>query len=334
MLLRRISRSRSCFFSRRMRSRARTSSLSPSSSSSSSPSCLADGAPAPARPPASLSLSESLSSDPLPYPPSAPPRPVSAALPGRGADGMPARSSRARWASSRRFSSLAAFSLAAIFCCMSARWRTSSRACRSATNSASENFAKLSLMWTCARKRGREAGAQVSVAYRSERRKEEGGTHVLQAAAVGGEALVEWDRVALVVLPVGDAGRDHPVLLLLGRRLAGRAPELGRRRARRATGDLLCLEPGRLERVLDDLGHLDDALADGRRLRGRVADVGRRPLRVGHARRLGGLDARVGDLLEREPRALGRRHDLVLGRALHQLVLLGQVGPLRDRDEV
>lgn len=37
---------------------------------------------------------------------------------------------------------------------------------------------------------------------------------LLEAAAIGGQALVQGDGVAFGVLPVGDAGRDLPVLLL------------------------------------------------------------------------------------------------------------------------
>ncbi len=42
-------------------------------------------------------------------------------------------------------------------------------------------------------------------------------THLLEAAAIGGETFVEGNGVAAGVLPVGDARRDLPLLLLLRR---------------------------------------------------------------------------------------------------------------------
>lgn len=103
----------------------------------------------------------------------------------------------------------------------------------------------------------------------------------MKATSVCSKTLVERDGVTLVVLPIGDARRDHPLGLLLSGRLARRAAEDGGRRRRRTSRDLLGLEARRLERILDDLGHLDDALRPaGTRQTGGVADVGRRTLRV------------------------------------------------------
>merc|ERR1719270_1241744 len=46
--------------------------------------------------------------------------------------------------------------------------------------------------------------------------------NLLEPPPVGREPLVERDGVALLILPVGDAGRDLPVLLLLHRHLPRR----------------------------------------------------------------------------------------------------------------
>lgn len=110
--------------------------------------------------------------------------------------------------------------------------------------------------------------------------------HILETTTIGSETLVERDGVTLVVLPVRDTRRDHPVLLLLSRRLPRRRPQDGRRRRGRTPGDLLRLETRRLERVLNNFGHLDDALGGpGLGEAGRVADVGGAALGV---RDLGG----------------------------------------------
>ena len=95
----------------------------------------------------------------------------------------------------------------------------------------------------------------------------------METTAVSCETLVERDRVTLVVLssrgegrlpvflqmrntahlPVGNAGRDHPVLLLLRGDFPRRAAKDGRRRRGRTARDLLALELGRLERIFNDL---------------------------------------------------------------------------------
>lgn len=159
-------------------------------------------------------------------------------------------------------------------------------------NRASENFAKLSLMWTCGEER-REIGQQ-PFGHAS-------GAHVLETATVGGETLVERDGEALVVLPVGYAGWDHPLLLLLRGGLARRATQNGRRRARRPARDLLVLETRWLERVFDDIGHLDDALLESAAfalLAGGVADEGGVAPAVWNVLGLGRLDLCVCELFE------------------------------------
>ena len=180
-------------------------------------------------------------------------------------------------------------------------------------------------MCTCA------AGEQTRV------RRGPGATHVLQAAAVRGEALVEGDGEALVVLPVGDARGDHPLLLLLGGGLARGAAQHGRRRARRAARDLLVLEARRLERVLDDLGHLDDALLErgaARLLAGRVAHEARGARARGDVRGLRGPDLAVHERLERGARALRRRAHVRVRGARHVRGAGAAVRALRERDEV
>eukprot|EP00967_Tisochrysis_lutea_P065574 scaffold85279_cov24-Tisochrysis_lutea.AAC.1 len=84
--------------------------------------------------------------------------------------------------------------------------------------------------------------------------------HLLQVAPVGREPLVERDCVALDVLPVGDAWRNLPVLLVLGADLARRRVHDGDGRRGRATGNPLVLEFGWLERVNWRLDHPDHAV--------------------------------------------------------------------------
>jgi hypothetical protein len=149
-----------------------------------------------------------------------------------------------------------------------------------------------------------------------------GGRHLLQRATVGGEALVQRDGVALGVLPVGDARRDLPRLLVLHSHLARRRVHHGHRRRRRARGHLLVLELGRLHRVRRHLHHADDALlgrggaeAVLRRLVLDVLVLGRRRRRVaGDDDRPRCGDLAVHDALQRRLGLGGRRELLVLSR--------------------
>ena len=84
--------------------------------------------------------------------------------------------------------------------------------------------------------------------------------NILEPSTIGGETLVEGDGETFVVLPVGDARRDHPgFLLLVGGFPRGTAKD-GWRWTRRAARDLLVLETGRFQRIFDDVCHLDDPL--------------------------------------------------------------------------
>lgn len=88
---------------------------------------------------------------------------------------------------------------------------------------------------------------------------------LLQPAPVGREPLVQRDRVALGVLPVGDARGNLPLLLLLDRDLArGRVEDRCGRGRRAARYLLVRLETRRLHRVLLHLDHADDALLGAR----------------------------------------------------------------------
>ena len=70
--------------------------------------------------------------------------------------------------------------------------------------------------------------------------------NLLQPPPVGREPLVERDGVALLILPVGDAGRDLPVLLLLHRHLPRRRVHNRCGRRRRSSRNLgVDLEPAR-----------------------------------------------------------------------------------------
>lgn len=85
-------------------------------------------------------------------------------------------------------------------------------------------------------------------------------TYILETTTIGRKTLVQWNGVTLVVLPVGDTRRDHPLLLLLRGSLSWRTPEDRWGRTGRTAGDLLVLEARRLQRILHDVRHLDDPL--------------------------------------------------------------------------
>lgn len=114
-------------------------------------------------------------------------------------------------------------------------------------------------------------------------------TYILETTTIGRQSLVQRNGVTLVVLPVGDTRRDHPVLLFLSGRLSRRTSEDRRRRRRGTSGDLFGFETGRLERVFDDLGHLDNSLVGigGPLLSRSISDVGGVSLRVGNLYREG-----------------------------------------------
>lgn len=52
---------------------------------------------------------------------------------------------------------------------------------------------------------------------------------LLQASPISGQPLVQWNGVPLGILPITDAGRDLPVLLLLGANCSGRRVHHGHR---------------------------------------------------------------------------------------------------------
>jgi hypothetical protein len=83
---------------------------------------------------------------------------------------------------------------------------------------------------------------------------------LLEGSTVGGETHFEGDGVTFGVFPVGDAGRDLPVLLVFDGEFSGRGVHDGGGRGSGSAGDLFVLEFWRGERV--DLGglHFDDAL--------------------------------------------------------------------------
>jgi hypothetical protein len=108
----------------------------------------------------------------------------------------------------------------------------------------------------------------------------------------------------------------------------------GRRRTRRAARNLLVLEPRRLERVLHDLGHLDDALLQPGAIlltRG-VSYKGCLALTIRYVLGLSGLNLAVRDLLECGTRLVCSRLNLFVGRPLHLPGRVVQVLPVSQRD--
>ena len=84
---------------------------------------------------------------------------------------------------------------------------------------------------------------------------------VLQATTVGLQTHMQWDCVAIRVLPVRNASRHIAVLHVLRCELARRRAHDHRRSfIRGPTSDLLVLVLRRLERVLNYIRDLDDAL--------------------------------------------------------------------------
>lgn len=142
-------------------------------------------------------------------------------------------------------------------------------------------------------------------------------THVLKPTAVGRETLIQRNGITLVVLPVGDTRGNHPFLLFLSSRLAGRTAQNRGRRTWGTTRNLLVLEPWRLQRVLNNFRHLDDALLQAIRvalLTRSVADEGRLALAIGNVLRLSSFDLAVYQLLQCSTRLVGRCLNFVLRR--------------------
>lgn len=80
--------------------------------------------------------------------------------------------------------------------------------------------------------------------------------------------------------------------------------------------------------------HLDDLLLLDTAVLRRVAHVRHVAARLLHVLRLRGLDLALHEALERGLCAVRRRLHLVLRGALHRNDILGDVGALRERDEV
>ena len=162
-------------------------------------------------------------------------------------------------------------------------------------------------------------------------------THVLQTTTVGSQTLVEGDGVTLVVLPIGDTRRNHPLLLLLRGRLTWRTAKDRGRGTRRATGNLLVLEPWRLKRVLHNLSHLDDPLLQRicvTLLTRSVPNEGGLRLTIRDVLWLCRLDFAVHKLLQRRTGLLGRRLHLIFRRPLQHTLSFIQIFSVGERNEI
>lgn len=101
----------------------------------------------------------------------------------------------------------------------------------------------------------------------------------LEISTIGRESHIQRNGIAVRVFPVGDAGRDLPVLLVLDGDLAGRRVHHLGRRGPLGLGDPLVTELGRSQGVhlgglhLDDSGFGATAVLDILLFR-RVLDVG------------------------------------------------------------
>lgn len=96
-------------------------------------------------------------------------------------------------------------------------------------------------------------------------------------------------------------------------------------------------EARRLQRVLYNLRHFDDALLEVIRtalLAGCVSNERRLALAIGNVLRLSGLDFTVDQFLKCEPRLLGRCLDFLLGRSFHQPTTVIKVFSVRKRNEI
>lgn len=161
--------------------------------------------------------------------------------------------------------------------------------------------------------------------------------HVLEASSICSESLVERNGVTLVVLPVRDARRDHPLLLFLCCGFPWWTPEYRRRRAGWTTGNLLVLEAWGLERILNNLGHLDDPLFQSVRpilVAGRVPDEGSITLTIRDMLGLRSLDLPVYELLERRSCLFGCLLNLILRRTLQYPGSVVKILPVSKRDKV
>ena len=85
-------------------------------------------------------------------------------------------------------------------------------------------------------------------------------SHLCQRSTVCCQTLVQRNCVPLGVLPVGNARRNFPRLLVFHRHLPRWRVHDGHRRRRRACGDFFVFELGRLQGVCRHLHHSNDAL--------------------------------------------------------------------------
>jgi hypothetical protein len=81
-----------------------------------------------------------------------------------------------------------------------------------------------------------------------------------QTSAIGSQSFVERNGVSLGVLPVGDAGRDLPRVLVDRRQLARRRVKNRNRGVRRTFWNALCFEFSRLHGIHLRFHHANDAL--------------------------------------------------------------------------
>lgn len=160
--------------------------------------------------------------------------------------------------------------------------------------------------------------------------------HVLQPSAIGGKTLVERDGVTLVVLPVGDTRRNHPVFLVLRSsstrwRLKNRGRRLGG-----TTGNLLVLEPWWLEGIFLNLRHLNDSLLPfiGTLVGGGVSNVGSVVVGLGDMFGLRGLDLAVSDTFEGKSRSLSSFSNRKIIRSFHLPLRFSHIGTVSQGDQV
>lgn len=162
-------------------------------------------------------------------------------------------------------------------------------------------------------------------------------TYVLETTTIGRKTLVQWNGVTLVVLPVGDTRRDHPLLLLLRGSLSWRTPEDGWGRAGRTAGDLLVLEARRLQRILHNVRHLDNPLLQCvgvTLLTGSVPNESRLPLAVRDVLGLGRLDLAIHQLLQSSASLVRGGLDLILRRTVQRALGLIEIFTMGERHKV